>query len=239
MSNVQVRRIRDFGKVGFVLSIIITSLALLGWLVILAMNIALAQLPKNFVNVDLSGTATMKVDLSEVPGFIKAYDLDEMLQEAKKEIESGHLTLNFFDSNKLVVDHVEIEDTQVSLNADGTFMNLSNRNLSTLVTAALIKLSLMLVVFGFIICLFEGLRNCESPFEDKIVKRLQMFAFSLLPWALIQPAADNMINNWLFSKGDINLSLDFSKLLIVAVVFILCTIFKYGAKLQQESDETL
>ena len=36
-----------------------------------------------------------------------------------------------------------------------------------------------------------------------------------------------------------DLNVDLSSILLVAVIYILITVFKYGAGLQQESDETL
>ena len=43
----------------------------------------------------------------------------------------------------------------------------------------------------------------------------------------------------LYDKMQLNLGIDLGMVLVIVIIFVITYIFKYGAVLQQESDETL
>ena len=67
-----------------------------------------------------------------------------------------------------------------------------------------------------------------------------LFPNSLIPWTIISSIADNFITN-LMNVGnfELGISVDFKVVLVIILIFVLVYIFKYGAVLQRESDETL
>ena len=68
---------------------------------------------------------------------------------------------------------------------------------------------------------------------------MQNLAISLIPWTIVSSVSDSVVASYLQGGLQFQFNLDLSVALVVLIVFILVYIFKYGAILQQESDETL
>ena len=68
---------------------------------------------------------------------------------------------------------------------------------------------------------------------------MQNLAYALIPWAFATSFKDAATESLIKGGNDFAWSLDLGVVLVVLVVFLLVYIFKYGAILQQESDETL
>ncbi len=79
----------------------------------------------------------------------------------------------------------------------------------------------------------------EKRGEKNVIKKMQYFAYSLVPWAVVSMISDSIRESILNNKLSVMFSIDLGVVLIVLVVLLLVHIFKYGAVLQQESDETL
>lgn len=91
------------------------------------------------------------------------------------------------------------------------------------------------------------------PFEAQVPKKLKKLAWVVLGCgALIQVAGivesvllsyayslNEIVNPLYISKVEFDYSVDFSFVLVFAIIMFLSYIFSYGQKLQQESDETL
>ena len=65
------------------------------------------------------------------------------------------------------------------------------------------------------------------------------FAFSLIPWVFLSSLVNSVSNSITTGGPHVSLSINLGMILIILVIFALTLIFKYGAVLQQESDETL
>jgi hypothetical protein len=87
--------------------------------------------------------------------------------------------------------------------------------------------------------LCKAFRDCETPFEDNVIKKMQNLAYSLIPWVFVSAATDSVVSSLTTNMVAITFGIDFGVVLIILIVFALVYIFKYGAVLQQESDETL
>ena len=87
--------------------------------------------------------------------------------------------------------------------------------------------------------LFLCFEKCESPFCEQIVKRMRQFTFSLLPLAVLVSAADTAVESILYPKEGLNIYVEWGAFGAFLIALCLGTVFRYGAQLQQESDETL
>ena len=67
----------------------------------------------------------------------------------------------------------------------------------------------------------------------------QNLAYSLIPWAFFTTVSDGMVTGMMTGKTQFNVGVDLGMVLVIVIIFALTYIFKYGAVLQQESDETL
>lgn len=99
---------------------------------------------------------------------------------------------------------------------------------------------------GFIVsyCLLLRLANrvrlCDTPFEDEVVRRMTVFAWVLFGVSVF--ASCMGVATWFVFQQPANafFSLLPSVYLVVSLIVLgLTKIFRYGAQLQKESDETL
>ena len=123
-----------------------------------------------------------------------------------------------------------IEDNLIEKYTFDAHYNAQNSTLFKYGVAGVCFAAALYIVFTLIVVIFAGklakaLEKCQSPFEESVTKAMKHFAFSLLI-----PLAFMIAEN-----GILNLSV----FLAILAVIIFSYIFSYGAKLQQESDETL
>ena len=69
------------------------------------------------------------------------------------------------------------------------------------------------------------------------MKRLTTIA--LIPWTIVSTIINSILDSAKSGSASVSITLDLGVVLIVLAVLVLVYIFKYGAVLQQESDETL
>ena len=84
----------------------------------------------------------------------------------------------------------------------------------------------------------KTLSKCETPFAEDVISRMTTFANSLVPVAILSVFNKSFWESF-NSANMFSIDFDFGVLLLVAVVYVLVMIFKYGAELQHEADETL
>lgn len=84
--------------------------------------------------------------------------------------------------------------------------------------------AIALTMFVFAKLLADALRRCDTPFSDVVIRRM-----TILSWALLLGGVAKLIA--------LNGSVAF--LLIAILMFFLTMIFRYGAQLQRQADETL
>ena len=82
-------------------------------------------------------------------------------------------------------------------------------------------------------------RECETPFTEDISDHLKKVAISFIPVAILVPIVENGVDGFLLGKVNLVFSVDLLTVFLVLMIFMLAWIFRYGAALQQESDETL
>lgn len=99
-------------------------------------------------------------------------------------------------------------------------------------------LAVITVTLYMLKALMKALKECESPFADNVVDRMSTFAKWLIPLAVLHILSASAWNS-LGSDSSFGFTVNLGLVLLVAIVFILVIVFKYGAQLQKEADETL
>ena len=106
-----------------------------------------------------------------------------------------------------------------------------------------------IVVYAFLFRVANGFRCCESPFDDEVIHRMSVFAWIILGYSLLSRLLNNVPN--IITELQYNptassvleslriLILPSFPLAVSLIVLALTKIFRYGAQLQKESDETL
>ena len=100
-------------------------------------------------------------------------------------------------------------------------------------------LGLLLVGIIFAGRLAKSFRDCESPFEERVIRRMKQFAYSLIPWAVLSSISGSLDQRLWMAGGGLSFDLNVGMIVVVLVILALAYIFQYGAILQRESDETL
>lgn len=231
MKQEVVAKINKFGKIGEIIAQISRIIVILGAVILLAAGILMLAMPKDFITMDYYVGMDMMVNLDAVGETITEDDM--------AELEADAYTVTTSDTEMVIVD-VEADEEANTLNVKFASEPTNMFNATKIVIFILLQLLLMVVIFitiTFIVKLCKEFKTCETPFSEGVIKRIKQVGFSLIPWCIVYPtaeaAADFMVSN------NLNISIDIGMIIMVLVVLALAHIFKYGAMLQQESDETL
>ena len=98
-------------------------------------------------------------------------------------------------------------------------------------------LAVITVALFMLKALMKELKGCETPFAEGVVNRLSTFAQWLIAVAVLHIVTVSVWNS--LGDSSFGVTVNLGVVLLTAVVYILVTVFKYGADLQKESDETL
>lgn len=239
MKNSAINKIKSFGKAGYIVANIIKAFMVLGIVLCIAVIVLLAFLPKDFITLTLSGNAKIAVDLEAV-GWSLPNDINNRLifDENGNIQDNGDLNFKLNDDNYEVSSVVK-DGNKVNVEASVKDMQFNIRRLVYVVLAVLVQTVVNLVVIFFIGSLCKAFRDCTSPFEDNIIRKMHNLGYSMIPMVFISTITKSVTSKP-FSEGlNISWGVDLTVIIAILIVFAIAYIFKYGAMLQQESDETL
>lgn len=216
-----VKKINNLGKVSKIILIIMRIACIVAIvLTIVGGIIVLNTFPTGSTAITSNGTASyeMTADTNRLPSSISFFENEDITNESFK----------LFGTKFTLKDNIAVNDgiKTYTLNAEFDSPN------STLFKYGIVGVCFGMTIyaaFTLIVVIFAGnlakaLETCQSPFEESVTKAMKHFAFSLIPAGFT-----------FVTDGSLNLTM----VLIILAVIIFSYIFSYGAKLQQESDETL
>ncbi len=228
MENTIQTKVNKIGLVGKIVSIVLIVLLSIGACGLLIGGIACAALPKEAVQISVSPTVDVLVNKTL---FGKSWaEVDEMLAEANEKVgeEFDGATLEKTDGG-LLVRVTDLVESRTYGIRDGL----------KAVIAGLIGIAGAIVTVVMFLKLCDAFRVCFSPFDEAVIKRMNIFAWTLIACAAVGCIANAVASAALAGFGSIQFNLSLTPVFTALVVFFLCMIFRYGTKLQQESDETL
>ena len=216
-----ISKINKVGKIGQVICNICKVFLGIGIAATLAASIVLAVMPKDFIQMDVVGSTRIDVNMEAIGR--------ELTAEQEREITNGAdqgLSGVVFQEGSF---GYEISDVSYSIH-DMVYVTISAFFYAI---AAMVSL-----VFAGRLC--KAFAVCGSPFDMDVIGKMRAFAFSIIPWVVL----DNLVGNvsravFAGKNSTYHVSVDLTMLALVLVLFALTYIFRYGAMLQQESDETL
>lgn len=231
------KKVNTVGKVGHILAVI-AKIFLIAGMVCMILGIAVGVIfPRDAVQADLSGEVTVHV--SE-----KLYKGKFPVIGSLEDPEDWNIKIAGED-----FDDVRIEKTDGGIDITGS-MRGAVPVLGTLFKGCvlgLVYMTAVLVVFCFLDALMKEFRTCETPFSPGVVRKMSNFAWSLLPMGLLSgfsggevlPVRFFSVNTFSVNGIGSEFTINISVVLMILVVFALVQVFKYGAELQQQADETL
>lgn len=235
-----VAKIRTMGKVGYVIAWVLGVMELIGLLTLIVSLIVFAVLPEKLITFTFEGQGSIAVDLTGLPGNPKVMGVEtETLDE--NELDSAFRKVK--DSLKLDIGGMRLEMDDASVVPGGVLLNghlqggsYTLRDLKRVMFAPIVILLLALVTTVFAGLLCRSIRDCGSPFDEKVIRGIKALAFSLIPWVFMDWLQELVAFPYSTSH---NFTIDLSMACVVLIILGLAYIFQYGAVLQQESDETL
>lgn len=226
------RKINVLGKICRIISMVLIVLLIIGASASLTASVVLMVIPQNSLQADVSGTAKV-----EIYGDMIDKMPEGTLKNIAQSIQEGALNLTI-NSNR--VNGITQSDDSVVLDASGNIMHLTFRKIGVSLLFSSVTIGLLIYVFIMLRRLMRELEICNSPFDNNVIKAMTGFAISIIPYAVLKPTLSKLAGSLLTSGSfNINFTLDLSMVFTALVIILLIFIFKYGASLQKESDETL
>lgn len=227
-----ISKINKMGKVGRIISIIALVLASVAAALLLIALTVILILPKDLVSVSTVSQIEADINLESIEA-LNSTDHSNLIDAANNL--NGELTL---DGVSAKISEVAINNDVLKVSTEAVISNFTISRLIPLLVSAVFYM-----IFAIILCIFckklcTAVEKCESPFDEKIIAGLRKVAFSLIPLAVLNSLTDAFALA-LKTSGNFDLSVNPVAIIMILIIFALAYIFKYGAVLQKESDETL
>lgn len=228
MKNENIRKVNRIGNIGHIFTVlarIVLGIALVGCLV---GTVAVSMIPKDLFQVKVNGEAEITVSKGVITEIIEKIEGNDAVH--------GSFNINGFD---VEAPEITEDENYIYINGDVETQNFSLKSASSALICADIYLVLAFITMTFLGKLAKSFKTCDTPFTEDIIRSMNYFAYSLIPLA-VSDSFTQAIGNGIMSAGNsFNFSVNMTMVMTILVVLGLVQVFKYGAKLQQESDETL
>ncbi|MBQ6426819.1 MAG: DUF2975 domain-containing protein [Clostridia bacterium] len=219
------KKINSIGEAGNVISIILIVLQILGILALIAGLVIFLVMPKDAVTLGIQIDADATIGKSLIGAYMDQIDTSDFDGD---DIASGKVTAS-------------LEKTE-----DGLVAGFSTDRFTVPVSrfvyglfAGLVKFIATLIVLIILNRLSREFKKCDTPFSEGVIHWMTVFAWVMLGASVLSELASAVASSMMFKGGNFHFNLDLKTVLITLLVLFLTMIFRYGAKLQHEADETL
>lgn len=226
MKEQAIAKINKIGKVSGIITLLCKILVGIGMGVMLLFTIYFLIDPDGITTFFHNDKVIVEVDTEKI-GLGLNEDEAELFHEAIEK--------------ELMEENLNQEDGEILIRIadEKQFFAANSDKLLWASILILLMLALIMVTLFFAGALCKAFRDCQSPFEENVIHKMQSFAYALIPWTVASTVIESISQSILSDGMAITLNVNVGMILIVLIVFLLVYIFKYGAVLQQESDETL
>lgn len=244
MKEQAIKKINKIGKFSYIAAVIAKCFVIVGLVSTVAVAIICFAMFGDSIKMDASARMHMELDCEALD--ISREDIIETMNDGteikRQEFEfsdsTGGLTLNISEQDYTMTE-MKYADGTLLVDMEANTYSFTLKEVGIMMLVSCIAMIMTIVTISFVESLCKAFRDCTSPFDGKVIKKMQNLAISLIPWTIISSVIDSSLDSFLEGGFHLNLTIDLGVVLVVLIVFILVYIFKYGAVLQQESDETL
>lgn len=230
-----IQKINKIGKIGKIISKIARIFLSIGVVFTIVGFVACLVLPRDLAKVKIDGKAVVDVNISEYKT-LSEKEQQNLRDNFKKSKDENKLYLR--DNNYSIQDYSVNEDG-FELICDADMKTIDMRDIAKICFLGTIYLAISIASVIFLGRLCKSLEICQSPFDADVIDKMQQFSFALIPWAFVSSFSKVVISAIFTSDLNFTFGINFGVVTIVLIILALTYIFKYGAMLQQESDETL
>lgn len=236
MKTEAINKINQFGKIGQILANIAKVFIIIALILVTIGTITVAALPKEAFRLTLNGTAQFQMDVSEFGAEFSDNDINSITKSFEDSAQTNTIELN---GAKYTLESIIVDRTGMDVNTSAKAISFTLHDTLGALFVAIFTLALTIVTLSFVSQLCVAFKKCTSPFEENVIKKMQYFAFSLIPWAIMSSVSTSAMQSFYTGSFDLCLGVNLNMVIVVLVILAFTYIFKYGAILQQESDETL
>lgn len=236
MKNESIKKINVAGLIGYIASILLIVVSITAMVITTISTVAAITVAKEDVGVNIASEYEINATgdiLEKLNHFIGVKGIDNLTDLESEAGEEVALEDNDISSIK-----VTNSENGFVINAKAKEVHFSIKNLIAALVVSFCTLGAVTVALEMVKSLMKALKSCETPFSQEVVRRMARFANSLIPAAVLGMVCEGVWSS-LSSGTGFEMSLNIGSVLLVAVVYMLVIVFKYGAELQRESDETL
>ena len=233
MKEQAIQKINKIGKISSIFALIAKIVVGAGLVCTIIGAIICFAMPKELVEVTTAGAMVLDVDFSALGA-----EIPELSDEAAREEAVAEMKESLTDEDFTLVE-ITMDENGAQIAGTMEEYSFSIRDGAWAVVIAALNLVMTFVTLCFISGLCKAFRDCQSPFEENVINKMRNLAIALIPWCVISSVSDTTFNSIINGKPSFSLSVDLGMVLVVLIVLVMVYIFKYGAVLQQESDETL
>lgn len=229
MNATTLKRMHQFGKAGRIVLTVLLVLNILATVAAGAAAAVMAALPRDTVSVSVTG----QVVYQSSGKF--AEDLWQVLMGGlmgRRQFETVAVTNGYVSAD------MHMQDDQMVIETTTAPMTYSCGDVVRILLFAALASAATAVMLWLLRKLFKTLEGCESVFCEELVKRMKAFGWSLLPVAVLASAAETVTRQFM-ATSHTGIYIQWGVLIAFAVTMCLAVVFRYGVKLQRESDETL
>ena len=233
MKNSNVKKINVAGLIGYIISIICIICAIAALVGVGICTAGAIAISGNSINVKIATDINIKSTgnfLSTLNSFIGIDGIEDLNTLTDENIE-----INDSDIEAL---SIKTEDGGLSINAKTNEITISMQKIIIALIATFVFLLSVCITLHMLKSLMKALKKCETPFLAGIVIKMRRFAISLVFTVIIKIICSGFWSN-LTTGFSYKVNIDLGSILLVAVIYILTVVFKYGSGLQKEFDETL
>lgn len=236
MKHEAVLKVNKMGKVSHNVAMIAKVLLIIGLICSIIGAVVCAVFPDKLLQLQINGGAEIGVDVSTLGVHMSEEEKEEILKGYEDGKMEGSVSVN---QQEYLFEQMEVDGDVIKVQASAKSMVFGMRDLMfCMIWVAIIVASTLVLAF-FIDNLCKAFRDCESPFEANVIQKMTHFAYALIPWSVISSCFSIILENWFSNERTFMIGIDLGMLVVVLVLFALIYVFRYGAMLQQESDETL
>ena len=246
MKEQAIKKINTIGKISYILSVIAKCIAIVGLVVSLLGMILCFTTFADKIKIGMTAQMDVEMDCTGLDvdyEVLEELDDDDMIikQESVKigNSEVGTIVGIDISDKDYKFGKIEIKDDILVGEFESEEVLLTAKDMGIALLLISLGLVMTIVTISFVQTLCKEFRDCATPFDNKVIKKMQNLAISLIPWTVITSIIDSSVDSFMQGGLQLSFNIDLVAALAVLIVFVLVSIFKYGAMLQKESDETL
>lgn len=237
MKNTSIKGIKTAGLIGYIVCILLIVISIVSMVTVGICTAGAFAISKESVNVsvqtniDIDATGNILTTLNRFMGIKGVDNLEDLVTEEGQ-------TIDLDDDTDLSEISVAKTENGLAINTKTEEKTFTAKKIIVALISTFVLLGAVTVTLEFLKNLMKSIKDCETPFCEPVIKNMSRFAISLIPAVFLNMVCGGMWTS-LSSGSGFAMTVNLGSVLLVAVIFLLIAVFKYGAQLQQESDETL